>query len=431
MDYNSSISFLYSLQKHGIKLGLSNISKMLEVTGNPHRCFKSIHVAGTNGKGSTCAMIASILQSHGFKTALFTSPHMVRFTERIQINFKEIDTDDVVRLTSYINGCIQEHIGQGFTPTYFEFVTAIAFLYFKENAVDFAVVETGMGGRFDSTNVLIPKVSVITPISEDHKDFLGDTIEKIAFEKAGIVKQFVPVVSGLQKENALYVLEKKALEMGTEVSLFNRDFKVDFVKDGKFKYTGQTTIDNIVVKLHGNHQVENAACAIRAVEYALRNINGEKAAISLLNLKWPGRCELVYRDKKTYLLDGAHNTEALLALSKIVKNLPYKKIILVYGAMADKDNSNMLEAILHVCDKVVFCASSYGRAEKPEVLAKMSYLENKEFHISGTVAQAINVVDDIYEENSLVVVTGSFYIVGEVKEAFGENSLLRSLSESK
>ncbi|HBR21084.1 MAG TPA: bifunctional folylpolyglutamate synthase/dihydrofolate synthase, partial [Nitrospiraceae bacterium] len=196
MGYAAAINYLYGLQKHGIKLGLDNTAKLLFLSGNPQNYFSSVHIAGTNGKGSTSAIIASILQTAGVRTGLFTSPHLVSFTERIRVNNEEIREDEVIELTEEIRSTIE---GSELNPTFFEFVTVMGFLYFKRKNIDWAAVETGMGGRLDATNVLTPEVSVITNISYDHKDFLGNTISEIAEEKAGIIKKGVPVITSEQE----------------------------------------------------------------------------------------------------------------------------------------------------------------------------------------------------------------------------------------
>ena len=224
MGYAAAIDYLYGLQKHGIKLGLDNTVKLLSLFNNPQEKFYSIHIAGTNGKGSTSAMIASIFQTAGFKTGLFTSPHLVSFTERIRVNNEEITESDVVSLAEEIRFKIQDSRFK-LNPTFFEFVTVMGLLYFKRKNIDWAVVETGMGGRLDATNVLLPEASVITSINYDHSEFLGNTISAIAEEKAGIIKDGVPVITSAQEPSVMDAIKKKTEEKNAGLFIYGRDFQ--------------------------------------------------------------------------------------------------------------------------------------------------------------------------------------------------------------
>ncbi|MEK7225637.1 MAG: Mur ligase family protein, partial [Bacteroidota bacterium] len=288
MSYNDTIDYLFGLQKHGIKLGLDNTVKLLSCFGNPQTSFKSVHVAGTNGKGSTSAMIASILQSAGFKVGLFTSPHLVSFTERIRINNEQISESEVVSLAEEIRGRIQkEHRTQNtpsltlpprgggrgggdasqLNPTFFEVVTAMGFIYFKRKNVDWAVIETGMGGRLDATNVLMPEATVITSIGYDHKEFLGNTISDIAGEKAGIIKKQVPVIASSQEPVVMDIIGKKAREKDSDIFVYGRDFtakvKHEDINGSVFDYQGDIFFEDIKVSLPGAHQVLNASLALK------------------------------------------------------------------------------------------------------------------------------------------------------------------------
>ncbi|MBA3061021.1 MAG: bifunctional folylpolyglutamate synthase/dihydrofolate synthase, partial [Nitrospirae bacterium] len=262
MGYTAAVNYLYGLQKHGIKLGLDNTAKLLFLSGNPQKHFSSIHIAGTNGKGSTSAMIASILQAAGFRTGLFTSPHLVSFTERIRVNNEEIREDEVVELTEEIRSTIE---GSELNPTFFEFVTAMGFLYFKRKNIDWAVVETGMGGRLDATNVLLPEASVITSINYDHSEFLGNTLSAIAEEKAGIIKDGVPVITSAQEPSVMDVIKKKTEEKNASLFIYGRDFsaaiKTEDTSGSVFNYSGDSNFEDLVISLPGRHQVLNAALA--------------------------------------------------------------------------------------------------------------------------------------------------------------------------
>src|SRR4030043_714236 len=267
MSYSDTINYIYNLQKHGTKFGLSNITRLVSIFGNPHESFLSVHVAGTNGKGSTSAFIASLLKVSGLKVGLFTSPHLVSFTERIRVNSEEITEYEVMSLTEEIRGKVVD-----FSPTFFEVVTALAFLYFQRKRIDIAVIEVGMGGRLDATNILMPEVSVITRIDYDHREYLGDTLSEIAYEKAGIIKDSKPVVISSQAPDVLEVIEAKAKEKNSEVYLYGRDFSAVLKREDPsgicFDYFGGDSFDihDLYLPLIGEHQMQNATVAIKAVE---------------------------------------------------------------------------------------------------------------------------------------------------------------------
>jgi dihydrofolate synthase/folylpolyglutamate synthase len=459
MSYSETINYLYSLQKFGLKLGLSNTERLLKALGNPEKDFLSIHVAGTNGKGSTSRIIAILLEGLGRRTGLFTSPHLVRFTERIRVNSEEISEDDVVRLTEYIKGIVPEDI----KPTFFEFVTALAFKYFSEKKIDIGVIEVGMGGRLDATNVIRPQVSVITSISMDHREFLGNTIEDIAKEKAGIIKKGVPVVSSLQEKPAMEVIARKASEEASPLYIYGRDFtgrlKDLSVKGVVFDYEDEEiTLKDLFLPLTGAHQLENACLAIKSVlvggsnspfnspSYGKRGYGGVKGAImleplfkkSLNNLSWPGRLELLLKDNIHYLFDGAHNPQAVRSLQRAIQEIylrSYKRVILVLGIMADKDIEDMLEPLMEISDIIIATSPDYKRAIDPQRLASMikkvrgDTKKPCEVFSKPDIASAMELAKGLYRKGDLVVITGSFYTVGEAKVVLGERESLRTLRE--
>ncbi len=459
MNYDETILYLYNLQKFGIKLGLENIRNISEIFNNPQGSYQSIHIAGTNGKGSTAIILQSILTEDGLKTGLFTSPHLVRFTERIKINRTEISQEDVIYLTSEIRNAILEL--KGLNPTFFEIVTAIAFLYFRKNNVDWAIFETGMGGRLDATNILLPEISIITSIGEDHKEFLGSSITDIATEKAGIIKPNTPVITTAKNKDALKVITEAAEKNSSPLYVYGRDFEAFSIKsniDGTtFNYRGEKEFYNISIPLTGTHQAVNAASAIMAWEHIKsRNLEVEKLRSftdsnvlrnALRKMRWPGRCELVDFRGIPVLLDGAHNPEAIFLLAntlseiyinqnkKSFNSLVFTRIILIFGAMSDKDIKEMLKKIIPISDEVVFTAPFYGRAENPENLKRTlaSYItdhkRNMKIIIRDNVKDALSYACNSYHSGDLIVVTGSFYIVGEAKEAMGEKTLLKDLRE--
>lgn len=491
MSYNEAVNYLYNLQKYGIKLGLDNISRLAAVLDNPQESFLSVHVAGTNGKGSTSAIIASILQAAGLRVGLFTSPHLVSFTERIRVNGDEITENEVVHLAEEIRDIVSQI--DDLSPTFFEVVTALAMLHFKRQYIDIAVMEVGMGGRLDATNIMKPEVSVITNISYDHKEFLGNTLEEIAREKAGIIKKGVPVVVSTQEPEALSVIEKAAREKNVDLYIFGRDFSSE-LKSGDssgivFTYSGSESfmIDDLVLPLAGEHQMQNASVAIKAFELINErtlkpaathhyNVNlqlptnppftkgGQKGdghnssdkthhfiREGLKKVRWPGRLEFVH-DDPPMLIDGAHNPAAASVLAKALRNSflgKYKKIIMILGIMGDKDAKGIMEPLLPLASEVILTSPSYSRAASPEKLAVIAAsLGFSHVHIAPTVKEAIDIatkdsrslkvtggeLEILNSEHrtlnsSLILITGSFYTIGEAKEVLGQKGVLSSLRE--
>jgi dihydrofolate synthase / folylpolyglutamate synthase len=333
--------YLDSLDKFGINLGLERIERLMTELGEPQRRFQSLHVAGTNGKGSTCAMIASILKEAGYKVGLYTSPHLFAYTERIKINGQDIPRRDFERGLAKIEKISHAWPEQ---PTVFEVLTAVAFWYFAEQKIDYAVVEVGMGGRLDATNVITPLVSVITNMDLEHKAVLGNTLAKIAIEKGGIIKPRVPVITGEEKPEVLKVLGHQAEKNGSILIQVN--------SQGAGLRSG----------LIGAHQKINAACALEAVNLA--GIKASKAAVlrGLARTKWPARFQLVSRRPLT-IVDGAHNPAGMATLVATLRaEYPEKKFTFIVGAQADKDAAGMLRLIGPLAQKVVITRSSHRQA---------------------------------------------------------------------
>lgn len=452
MNYNDTISYLYCLQKHGIKLGLDNTRRLLSLLGNPQESFKAVHIAGTNGKGSASAMIASMLKTAGFKTGLFTSPHMASFTERIRVNNIEITEDEVIGLTDEIKGLIDgrqelEVMQQRseLNPTFFEFVTAMAFLYFMRKGVQWAVIETGMGGRLDATNILMPEVSVITNISHDHKEFLGNSLKKIAGEKAGIIKQGASVVSASQEADITDVIAERASEEKTGIFIFGKDFrakpkKLD-MRGIVFDYEGKSRLEDLFVPLCGMHQTENASVAVRAIELLMDKepISYDSVREGLADTSWPGRLELVKTDKNyDILIDGAHNPDASRRVADSLRNyfLPYyERIILILGIMADKDIAGIMQPLLPLASEIIMAAPEYERAASPEKLSEIARLLGYESITAHSIKEAIDIaaakVMTSSQPRVLIVITGSFYTIGDAKVALGNKGILTTLRESR
>ncbi len=447
MKYIDSINYLYGLQKHGIKLGLEKIERILSILGNPHKNFLSIHVAGTNGKGSVSAMTASMLQAYGFKTGLFTSPHINSFTERIRINNEQIPESEVISLTEEIKHKIQNLKYNIPQPTFFEFVTAMAFLYFARNNVDWAVIEVGMGGRLDATNVIKPEVSVITRIDYDHKDFLGETLTEIAKEKAGIIKKEIPVVSSLQEKEAEEVIIETSKRMSSDLYMYGRDFwgnltSID-IKGITFDYhdlgAKVLEIKNLFVPLTGEYQLQNACVALKTVNIATNKIskkinNSEhilKLKRGLSNTIWRGRLELISNDPPI-MIDAAHNPGAAKAISEFIKKyLSNYKLILILGIMSDKDIPEILKPLLPLASDIIFTAPKYDRATSPKKLSEYALSIGYPSIVTDSVKEALEKGFEIKERytSPLILITGSFYTIGEAMEALGETAILGRLRE--
>ncbi len=329
--YQETIDYLFALQKHGVKLALENSVMLMKILDDPHRKFRTVHVAGTNGKGSTSACIASMLQAAGYRVGLYTSPHLISFTERIRVDGEPIAEADVVALAQTVRGAyrgLKDPGGSGgMNPTFFEVTTAIAFRYFADRGVDIAVIEVGMGGRLDSTNVISPLVSIITNIDVEHTEFLGTTLEQIAGEKAGIIKPAVPLVTGAQQPEVYQLFEREAAAKGAPVYRLQRDFWPENCVPGisqVFDYRGLTSAyAGLRLNLTGRHQVDNACLALASIE-CLRDagITVDDAFLrsGLAQARWEGRMERVAQRPDIYL-DGAHNPASARALAGTIAEL--------------------------------------------------------------------------------------------------------------
>lgn len=435
MRYNSTIEYLFGLQKHGMKFGIDNISRLMSALGDPQKSFRTVHVAGTNGKGSTSAMIESIVRTGGIKTGLFTSPHLVSFTERIRINGKEISEEEVIRLADEVRDAAERI--EDFSPTFFEVVTAMAFVHFRNMKIDCAVVEAGMGGRLDATNIITPEASVITSIDLDHREFLGQTLREIAGEKAGIIKQNVPVVTAGQHPEVMEVIEQKAANAGSELHRFGHEFSVVASKENPdetcFSYHGSRNYSDIKLPLSGRHQIINASLAVKTVEVISDRFAGIIFDIQggLKNLQWQGRLEMI-KNNPPILIDGAHNPSASIALSEYLQKLlglKYKRLILVLGIMKDKDIEGILKPLLPLSSEIIFTSPAYERAASPDALAEyansIGYFSRKTISVND----ALSLAENLYIPGDLIAVTGSFYTIGEAKEAVAHKGVLARLRE--
>ncbi len=429
MSYQNSIAYLYNLQRYGIKFGLTNTIRLMSLLGNPHRKFKSLHITGTNGKGSTAAMLASILQAAGYRVGLYTSPHLLSFTERIRINGEQIQEERVVELTERIRNKVQssKFKVQTLTPTFFEFTTAIAFTYFAEEDVEIGVIEVGMGGRLDATNVITPLVSVITNVGYEHQEFLGDTLKKIASEKAGIIKEGGVVVTAADEE-ALEVIGEVCRDKGARLYQVGRDARCEVLQSSlsglRIRYTGlNRQYDNLDIPLLGRHQGVNAACALLTVELLSdRGINIAEDQISkgLKDTVWEGRLEIIGRNP-LILLDGAHNPSSAKRLGAFIREAlseGYDRLILVIGIMKDKDIPSILKELVPISEMVIITRPDYSRAAEPLMFKKDIDRFGKEVLVEEKIPRAIDCAKGIAGERDIICITGSLYTVGEVKAYF-------------
>lgn len=402
--------YLQKFEKFGIKLGLTNIEFLLENLGNPHKNFKTVHVAGTNGKGATSIFLSSIIKDSNFKVGTYLSPHVYDFRERIVIDLDFAPTNVMSKALESVKECVDYAISRKITPTYFEILTAIAFEVFKIERVDWAVIETGLGGRFDATNVISPEACIITTIEKEHTEYLGNTLEKIAYEKGGIIKEGASVILGKIDKKPLRILRKICEDMSVNTRIFGNDFSYERYNVG---YKGQEFIyksdmRELMMNLphHGEHQCLNASVAISAGEILDMIVKDESLALNL-----PGRFQII-NEKPWVVLDCAHNPSGIASLIKTCiefKNIiKASRIYTVFGVMKDKDWMRMWRILSRISDKMIFVESKYTRGLKSEDLKRRG-IDVEKLSIEEGIEKAIEICND----TDIVLITGSFYIVGE------------------
>ncbi len=412
MTYPDSVRFLYSLGNEikTAKLGLDRIRVVLDALGNPESACRFVHVAGTNGKGSTCAMIEAGLRAAGVHTGLYISPHLSEPVERIQTGGRPVSVEQFSRAFDQVHAAAEQLLEAGRIdahPTYFESVTAMAFVLFRELQADTVVLETGLGGRLDATNVVSPILTVITPIDFDHEQFLGHTLEAIAGEKAGILKAGVPAILARQRPEALDVLLRRANELRAPV-LCSSSARVGDVwmdeRGSRFRVNG----DRVRCPLAGEHQVENAVTA----SLALRQLGCSPAGIA--DTRWPGRLEWV-SESPAIILDGAHNPAGARALAAYIERFfAGRRIWMVYGTMRDKAVDEITGTLFPLAAEVIVTAPRYARSLRPEAVAAMAH--DSRVRTSATVDEAMAVVRREAQPGDAVFITGSLFVVGEARE---------------
>lgn len=432
MEYKETMEYIKNVGNFGSNYGLERTERLLELLGNPHKKVKFIHVAGTNGKGSTTSMITSILMEEGFNVGMYTSPFLEEFEERIQINRKNIKKEELTYYMTFIKEAVDKVVEEGYShPTEFEIITVLMFKYFYEKKIDYGVIEVGLGGRLDSTNVVNPVLSVIASISLDHINILGNTLEEIAREKGGIIKEDVPVVIYPQKEEVFKVLEEIANLKNSRIYNINKeDGKlIDIINDKeiyqKVLIKGMLKDYNINLNLLGEHQILNCALAIKSVE-VLSKIEGFKInnlEKALEKVKWNGRLEILNREP-LIVIDGAHNIDGIKALKENVnKYFNYNNLYLLIGILADKQVKEMLEEIVPLSKKVIAVTPNSTRAELSEDLKNEIKKINKNVDSYESYSEAFNNILGNASKDDMILVTGSLYMIGEMRGII--NSILK------
>ena len=415
--YRQCLDEMYGLRRFGIVLGLDIITQMLAGLGNPQNGFACIHIAGTNGKGSIASALANILYQAGYKTGLYTSPHLLRFNERIRINNAEITDDAVVEAYRAVKAA---HQGER-EATFFEYSTAMALYTFGRAGVDWAVIETGMGGRLDATNVITPEIAVISNISMEHREYLGRTISAVAAEKAGIIKPGIPVVTGARQNSAIARIREQAAAKSAPFYRLGEHFRVRRrPESGSFTYYGiEHTWPGLQTRLTGNHQVDNAALVLAACELLQKSHGLDFHAVQrgLKTHQWPGRLEMI-ETTPPILIDGAHNLMAARHLGTFLKEqMPDRKITLVIGILDDKPYASMLRSILPHCHQAIFTRPEIDRSLPAETLEKAArpYIATRD--VIADVAEAVSHACRHTAPQDLICIAGSLYVVGEAKQA--------------
>lgn len=416
MNYKEVLEYLLQLEMFGMKLGLDNINHILSVLGNPQKSYPTIHVAGTNGKGSTAAIMESIFAVSGYRVGLYTSPHLVDFRERIRINGRMIDQKFVADFFTDIKDKFDM-----IKPTFFEATTALAFEYFKSEKVDIGIIEVGLGGRFDSTNVLAPVAVVITNIDYEHTKHLGNDLHKIAFEKAGVIKNGIPVVTAVKNLEARRVIrEITKKRKGTLISVFDEtQWVIKQISKSNTELdiiTRTSKYNNLRLSLPGRHQLENAICAIVAAEQAEKigiKITPTGATLGFREVKWQGRLQRISKDPDI-ILDVGHNPAAMKTLYEYFREFyEGRNVISVLGILSDKDSHKMLTELNHFSDVIIITKPTTDRAADPELLARQASLINSNFQVIPHVRDAVKSAIEFAKPDDVVLITGSHYTVGE------------------
>lgn len=416
-SFRESIPYLFNLERAGIKYDLKNIRSLLRYLGDPQNKFKSIHIAGTNGKGSVSSMLNSVLIEKGFKTGLYTSPHLIDFRERILVNGNPVTKKFILKTLNNLYDEIER-----IKPSFFEVTTAIAFEYFNECRVDYAVVETGLGGRLDSTNVIKPVLSVLTSLSIDHVEFLGNEIGKITYEKGGIIKKNIPVAAGNVSVVSEKILRKIAKENKSEIIFSREHYKIKIKKrtEKGFYFEVKNKYDNLFLPLIGDYQVNNLKTFFLAVDLMRKNeqaeMNFAEIKRGLLNVRtnsnFYGRFDLLSFSPKI-IVDVSHNLQAIENIRNNLRYFKYRNLIIIFAMMQDKNYKECLTEIGKLKAKIILTRPKYKRSAEPNELYKSVEKNRSRFILTGDLKSAVKTASEIAKKNDLILVTGSFFLVAE------------------
>ncbi|MBU2055592.1 MAG: bifunctional folylpolyglutamate synthase/dihydrofolate synthase [Proteobacteria bacterium] len=417
MTYRDTLKYLSSLNRMGIRLGLDPIRSLLERLDNPQNSFPSVLIAGTNGKGSVAAMTAAILSAGGFRTGLYTSPDLIDFRERIRIDGRMIGRREVCICAEQVKGQISEDM------SYFEFLTAMAFLHFRRRQVDIAVLEIGMGGRLDATNVVSPLVSIITNISLDHREYLGGTLAEIAREKGGIIRERGICLTAARQKLVIETLAAICRERGAALYRLGKDIRTTIHRDGTFSYRGiGQRHERLICPLAGRHQFKNAALALGAVELlgdAGYSVPGRAISEGLKRTRWEGRLE-VLRRAPLLLVDGAHNPAGVAVLCRALeRDFPRRRLFLIFGVMGDKDYLRMAKRLFPLADRVFLTCPYSERVLPPAALLPAARRFHPAVEVVENPGDALQRALSLAGKEDLVCAAGSLYLVGEIKKSHG------------
>ncbi|UCD53521.1 MAG: bifunctional folylpolyglutamate synthase/dihydrofolate synthase [Phycisphaerales bacterium] len=444
-NYRQAMAYLFEktdyekeerLRYNVTTFSLERMRKLLSLLGNPQTKISTVHIAGTKGKGSTATMLAKMLESNGYTVGLYTSPHLVHLHERIVVNSEMIGDSDMLGLLNRIYAPV-EKLSKTDEPTFFEIMTALAFMHFADRNVDIAIIETGLGGRLDSTNVIEPQVVGITSLSIDHKLQLGETLDRIAMEKAGVLKKGIPAITVQQEPAAMTVLKEQALAVKAPLSVTGTDIDFSYRFETSREHGPHTRIclttstskfEHLRVPLHGRHQAINCGLALALLD-KLRStgyeIDIDKAADGLHQVTLAGRMEMICDDPRI-MIDGAHNAASVRALIHAIgQNIPYDSMVVIFGCNSDKDIVGMLTQLQYGADKVIFTRSSSLKAVSPQDLADM-YTEicGKMYQTSSSLGEALQLAHSAVGREDLICITGSFYLIGQAKMRLQRNVAL-------
>ncbi|MBX9136778.1 MULTISPECIES: folylpolyglutamate synthase/dihydrofolate synthase family protein [unclassified Clostridium] len=429
MRYEEAMKYITEVGNFGSNYGLERTHKLLEYLGNPEKELKFIHIAGTNGKGSTTSMITEILMGSGYKVGMYTSPFIEEFEERIQINRNNIPKETLAALMDEVKLSVDKVIEDGYNhPTEFEIITVLMLLYFKRENIDFGVIEVGLGGTLDSTNVITPILQVITSISFDHTNLLGNTLEEIAGEKAGIIKKGIPTVIYPQQEEALKVIKNKCFEMDSELYIANSDnlkFESVVNEDKPYQLLKYNDEIDILLPLLGEHQIINLSVAMKTIEVLnnrnITDISIDNITKSIKSVIWKGRLE-VLSNNPYVVIDGAHNIQGIQTLSKNIKKyFEYDNLYLILGILADKDVEEMIKVITPMAKKVYAVTPNSIRAELAEDLKKEIIKYNENCQAYDDYKEAYLTALNDADENDLILASGSLYMVGDMRKIINKN----------